>query len=186
MVIVIDVRGMSKKKLYKVQDCFFKLGYREGRLRNHKPTHTFNQLMELAKMKKLSDLNSDELRTKLTKNNGKIVKYQLQNAEIIELLRSRALQPMPVGTLTTEDLNADEWWLDSCTEDDKKALLSMGVECQDDSTWGEDKEFGKTYFCTFADYNKAHRAHTLTKFKDKKEIHRVGSHFFWGAPECVK
>lgn len=46
---------------------------------------------------KLSDLNSDQLRTKLAKNNGKINKLLLQNDEIVELLRSRALKPIEIS-----------------------------------------------------------------------------------------
>ena len=211
-VIVVDVRGLSKEKLYKVQDLFFKLGYNwplgndgsywnhEGdeeieaynnvtgylgwsKLRNAKATHTYKQLLKLAGGKVLSDMTSDQLRTKLAKNNQKIVRHQLENEEIVNLLRDKSI---PAGTLTTEDLLAGEWWLDSNTEEDKKALLGMGVECQGDANWDEDSEFGKTYFFTFQCYNKAHRAHNSTKFKDKKQIHRVGSYFFWGAPECVK
>lgn len=211
-VIVVDVRGLSKEKLYKVQDLFFKLGYNwpmgndgsywnhEGdedieaynnitgylgwsKLRNAKATHTYKQLLKLAGGKVLSDMTSDQLRTKLAKNTQKIVRHQLENEEIVTLLRDKSI---PAGTLTTEDLLAGEWWLDSNTEEDKKALLDMGVECQGDANWDEDSEFGKTYFFTFQDYNRAHRAHNSTKFKGKKQIHRVGSYFFWGAPECVK
>lgn len=212
-VIVVDVRGFSLEKLKKTQDLFFKLGYNwpmgnDGRywnhegdedieaynniagylgwskLRNAKATHTYKQLLKLAGGKVLSDMTSDQLRTKLAKNTQKIVRHQLENEEIVNLLRDRSLAPVPAGTLTTGDLLEGEWWLDSNTEEDKKALLGMGVECQDDTTWGKDSNFGKTYYNTFEDYNKAHRAHNSTKFKGMKQIHRVGSYFFWGAPEC--
>jgi DUF1680 family protein len=63
----------------------------------YRPTHTISQLLELAGMGALQNLNSDELRTKLTENTDKVNKLLLQNDEIVEVLRSRGFVPVEIG-----------------------------------------------------------------------------------------
>ena len=116
--ITVDVRGMSNEKKMNVLCVMAKLGFRENPqwrndylrakkcLHGHlngiiytstacRPAHTYTQLLELAGMtdkKQLTDLNSDELRTKLAKNNAKLTALIINNDKIIELLRNRALE----------------------------------------------------------------------------------------------
>lgn len=90
--------GLERDEVYAYTNAFD-----DGEINDHimfvpvfrAPTHTYTQLLELAGMtdkKQLPDLNSDELRTKLAKNNSKLTALIINNDKIIELLRNRSLE----------------------------------------------------------------------------------------------
>lgn len=153
-----------------------------------KPTHTYNQLLELAGMtnkKQLSDLNSDQLRTKLAKNNGKINKLLLQNDEIVELLRSRALKPIKISQryileepkpLTVDELMAGGWWMASATIDDKDCFVrnKLPVESID---WDDDRYASCSLYKNVVTGWRRENSEN-----EPKQIHRIGNEFYWGEP----
>lgn len=81
----------------------------------------------------MKNLNSDELRTKLAKNNGKVTKLLLQNDEIVELLRSRELAPVAETVFRADRLKVvapdgytREWHPDGTyTETDAAGLVQV-------------------------------------------------------------
>ena len=146
-------------------------------------THTYAQLLELAGMtdkKQLPDLNSDELRTKLAKNTGKMTKLKLQNDEIVELLRSRALAPIDVDdkvALTFDELKAGGWWMANPNQQDGDSLRLKGLKVHNRSNWDK----GSWRCCLFC-AGKKEITRSDTDVSEMKQIHRIGNEFYWGAP----
>lgn len=149
----------------------------------YRPTHTLQQLRELAGMDSLQDLSSDELRGKLDDNTSKSEKLLLQNEEITELLRSRGFVPVEIGQnvpldddpkpLTLQDLKEGGWWMASATEEDRISFRKLGLGT----------------LTSFYDYNSCSLIHgdvvgwyELNYRLELNEIHRIGEDFFWGAP----
>lgn len=128
---------------------------------------------------KLSDLNSDQLRTKLAKNNGKMNKLQLQNDEIAELLRSRALKEIDVDVkvaLTVDQLMAGGWFLLNPTGECSDLFQLKGLKAAIYGIWSyKYAEFYNGYVA--ADNDKGWLSESSTK-----QIHRIGNDFYWGAP----
>lgn len=147
------------------------------------PTHTYNQLMELAGMtdkKQLSDLNSDELRTKLAKNGGKMARLKLQNDEIVELLHSRALATIDNEAevaLTVDELKAGGWWCADVSEDCGNAFKFKGLRVVNSDEWGVGVNL---VGCGLDDRGGVTRC--IFDFEGEKQIHRIGNEFYWGKP----
>lgn len=137
----------------------------------------------------MKNLNSDELRTKLAKNNGKVNKLLLQNDEIIELLRSRALAPIehevnhcfegnwvPANPLTVDELKAGGWWMASANKGDARAFIETGIAVFNAHDWCGSIWQG----CTLDDNGQVSRC----SIQGENQIHRIGNNFYWGEPLC--
>ena len=131
----------------------------------------------------LNNLSSDKLRRQLDENNAAMNTLAEDNQKIVELLAQRGLKViekiaedrMP---LTTEELNAGGWWCDDTSEYCRLALSNKGIAIKSQS-WD-----GRYSFC-FMRSGRVYRGLPGEKSRvicSEKQIRRIGSHFYWGAP----
>ena len=80
--------------------------------------------------------------------------------------------------LTADELKAGGWWCADISEECANALESKGLRVFNSSEWGNDERWGS---CGLDDDGWFSRGFFVDG--GNKEIHRIGSNFYWGAPE---
>ena len=82
--------------------------------------------------------------------------------------------------LTAKELKAGGWWCDDVSEECRSVFASKGVYARNDD-WSN-KE-GSQYKCCYLSWGVVVRSYLrMEGLKQLKQIHRIGSEFYWGAP----
>lgn len=79
--------------------------------------------------------------------------------------------------LTTEELKNGGWWCDDVSEECRLAFVDNGLDTRSaDWSWSGEDEYKYCYLSGIV------ITRTRTQVHEKKQIHRIGNHFYWGAP----
>ena len=148
----------------------------------------------------MQNLSSDDLRRKLDENNAAMNTLADDNQRIVELLARRGLRAVdPAGDdisihpcimqldklqsepkpLTADELKAGGWWCEDVSEECRLALVGNGVDVVGDY-WSE-HVYAHARCWLDTDSCKVH-AHLALDLDALKQIHRIGTNFYWGAP----
>ena len=159
----------------------------------------------------MQNLNSDQLRKRLAKHTRKMNWLAKQNDLIVELLAERGLKAIEPDNndvaihpcvmqldklgealfrtqfepkrreeiaLTADELMNGEWWCADVSKECADALKSKGLRVFNSDEWMCGGTWGG---CVMDDCGDG-VTRCFFDFEDKKQIHRIGNHFYWGAP----
>ena len=143
----------------------------------------------------MQNLNSDQLRRQLDENNAAMNTLADNNQKIVELLSLRGLKAINSSSdlaeiralleperradtpLTTDELLTGGWWCADVSEECANTFKSKYLRVFNSSEWGDDSEWGG---CLLDDDGHVTRGFTDSEYR--KQIHRIGGDFYWGAP----
>ena len=143
----------------------------------------------------MQNLNSDDLRKQLQENNTAMNTLTEDNQKIVELLAQRGLKAIDSSSdlaetralldperradapLTTDELEAGGWWCGDVSGECAAAFESKSINAYNSEAWGTARPGWAG--CLFSGGNVAR---TMSIEGGKKQIHRIGNEFYWGAP----
>ena len=151
----------------------------------------------------LKNLNSDQLRRQLDENNAAMNTLADNNQKIVELLAQRGLKAIDSSSdlaeiralldperradapLTTDELEAGGWWCADVSEDCRLAFVCSGIGVAS-YNWDDNARAQ----CAYKPDSESNVLRSLSPvdldYLDdldiRKQIHRIGSEFYWGAP----
>ncbi|MDM1697136.1 hypothetical protein HX099_10775 [Thiopseudomonas alkaliphila] len=142
----------------------------------------------------MQNLNSDKLRRQLDENNAAMNKLAEDNQKIVELLASRGLQAINYSSdlaeirlllerradvpLTTGEVKAGGWWCAEAGKEVEQELARRNVIIIS-KKWRQKTHI---YGCMSVHPRIASQFVEPEWAARLRQIHRIGSEFYWGAP----
>jgi hypothetical protein len=139
----------------------------------------------------LNNLNSDQLRQRLSNNTLNMNLLTAENDAIVKILAERGLKAVEQAAkeksskrceetpLTSDELKAGGWW---CADVSAECEMAFKIRGLDVSCAGWSGIGNRNGDCCILGYPKfVSRAWIKSHVSGEKQIHRIGNNFYWGA-----